>query len=224
MSAAADTADARRASIAHFDAIAARWEENPTRVAIARAVADAILSLLPPEGVGRAMEFGAGSGLVTALLAPAARQLTAVEQSPGMIAAMQRKLAEHGIGHVQPFEGDVERRMPAGPFDLVFSSMTLHHIADVAGLFARLHGALAPGGLVAMADLLTEDGSFHGPEVPGVMHHGFSADELTRWLQEAGFVETGVREVHRIRRRADHGEREYPVLLVSGRRAATPSA
>lgn len=214
--------ETRRASIAHFDAIAARWEESPTRMAIARAVADVILTLLPPSGVGHAMEFGAGTGLVTALLAPAARQLTAVEQSPGMITAMRRKLDEHGIGNVQAVEGDVEQQLPAGPFDLVFSSMTLHHIADVPALFERVHEVLAPGGRIAMADLLSEDGSFHGPEVPGVMHHGFGVDELAGWLRTSGFIDIAVREVHRIRRvREDGTQREYPVLLATGRKSGT---
>ena len=84
-------------------------------------------------------------------------------------------------------------------------------------------GLLAPGGRVAFADLAKEDGSFHGPDVPGVMHHGFEPAELTRWLEAAGFADVRVRIAHRMNRpRADGSTREYPVLLVTAQRPAEP--
>lgn len=210
---------ASRAGVAHFNAVAATWEEDPTRTALARAVAGAILEAVPLAGTERAMEFGCGTGLVTGLLAPAVGHLLATDNSAGMLDVLRRKVRELGIRNVEPLEADLAQRMPAGPFDLVFSSMTLHHIGDVAGLVARIHDVIAPGGRIAFADLAKEDGSFHGADVPGVMHHGFEPAQLTRWLEAAGFADVQVRVAHRIRRtRADGSTREYPVLLVTARR------
>jgi SAM-dependent methyltransferase len=212
-----------RASAAHFDAVAAGWEDDPSRTALARAVAGAILESVPLAGAERAMEFGCGTGLVTGLLAPSVGHVLAADNSAGMLDVLRRKLRELGIGNVEPLEADLARRMPAGPFDFVFSSMTLHHIEDVAGLIARVHDVLAPGGRIAFADLVKEDGSFHAPDVPGVMHHGFEAAELTGWLEAAGFSDVRVRIAYRIRKtRADGSTREYPVLLVTAQRAARP--
>lgn len=208
-----------RASAAHFDAVAATWEDDPVRTALARAVASAILEAIPLAGTERAMEFGCGTGLVTGLLAPSVGHVLATDNSAGMLDVLRRKLRELGIGNVEPLEADLAQRMPAGPFDFVFSSMTLHHIEDVAGLIARVHDVLAPGGRIAFADLAKEDGSFHAADVPGVMHHGFEAAELTGWLDAAGFADVRIRVAHRIRRmRADGSTREYPVLLVTARR------
>ena len=210
-----------RANAARFDVVAAKWEEDPTRTGIARAVAEAILETVPLAGTERAMEFGCGTGLVTGLLAPSVGHLLAMDNSAGMLDVLRRKLPELGIANVEPMEADLAQQMPAGPFDLVFSSMTLHHIEDVAGLIARVYAVLAPGGRIAFADLDKEDGSFHGAEVPGVMHHGFEAAELTRWLEDAGFADVRVRTAHRIRKsREDGSTREYPVLLVTARRPA----
>lgn len=214
-------ANASRAHVAHFNAVADTWEEDPGRTDIARAVAGAILDDVPLSGTERAMEFGCGTGLVTALVAPSVGRVLALDSSAGMLEVLRRKLRELGITNVEPMEADLAQRMPAGPFDLVFSSMTLHHIDDVAGLIARVHDVLAPGGRIAFADLDKEDGSFHGADVPGVMHHGFEAAQLTRWLDDAGFADVRVRLAHRIRRsRADGSTREYPVLLVTARRPA----
>ncbi|MFO1300665.1 MAG: class I SAM-dependent methyltransferase [Burkholderiaceae bacterium] len=215
---------ASRASAAHFDAVASTWEEDPGRTALGRAVANAILEAVPLAGTERAMEFGCGTGLVTGLVAPSVGHLLAMDNSAGMLDVLRRKLRELGIRNVEPMEADLARRMPAGAFDFVFSSMTLHHIEDVAGLVARVHGALSPGGRIAFADLAKEDGSFHGPDVPGVMHHGFEPAELTRWFEAAGFAEVRVRIAHRIRKsREDGSTREYPVLLVTAQRLAVPS-
>jgi len=214
---------AGRAHVAHFDAAAATWEDDPSRTALARAVASAILESVPLAGTERAMEFGCGTGLVTGLLAPSVGHVLATDNSAGMLDVLRRKLRELGIGNVEPLEADLAQRMPTGPFDFVFSSMTLHHIEDVAGLIARVHDGLAPGGRIAFADLAKEDGSFHAADVPGVMHHGFEVAELTSWLEAAGFTDVRVRIAHRIRKtRADGSTREYPVLLVTAQRAALP--
>ncbi len=36
--------------------------------------------------------------------------------------------------------------LPVGAFDLVYSSLALHYIADLDGLMAQVQGALVPGG------------------------------------------------------------------------------
>ncbi len=214
-----------RASVERFDSIAGAWDDNPTRAAIARAVAGAIVEAVPLGGTERAMELGCGTGMVTALLAADLGQVLAVDSSGGMLDVLRRKLRELGIPNVEPLEADLAQRMPAGPFDLVFSSMTLHHIEDVAGLFARVHDRLAPGGRVAFADLAREDGTFHADDVPGVMHHGFDPAELLRWLRAARFVDAQVRIAHVVRKsRADGSARDYPVLLVTARRDGDPVA
>ncbi len=63
---------------------------------------------------------------------------------------------------------------PAGQFDLVVTAMTLHHIADVPGFLARLGHLLRKDGRLAVADLVTEDGSFHAPMT--VPHNGFDPE------------------------------------------------
>jgi len=213
------TESRQRAGMERFDSIAAAWDDNPGRVAIARAVAQAITQAVPLAGTERALELGCGTGLLTALLARGLGRVTAADNSRGMLDVLRRKLAELDIRNVEALETDLSRHMPAGPFDLVFSSMTLHHVEDVAALLRRVFGSVAPGGRVAFADLDREDGSFHSPDVPDVMHHGFEREQLARWLGAAGFADAQVRTAHVIRRPGPDGSmREYPVLLATARR------
>jgi ubiquinone/menaquinone biosynthesis C-methylase UbiE len=209
------------ANAERFNSIAATFDDNPKRVDLARAVASAILDAVPLTGRERAMELGCGTGLVTALLASNLGCVLAVDGSGRMLDVRRRKLHELELQNVEPLEGDLANQLPTGPFDLIFSSMTLHHIEDVKELFVRIFSRLGQGGRVAFADLALEDGTFHPEDVPGVMHHGFEATELLRWLETAGFVDLQVRTAHVIKKtRADGSTREYPVLLVTAQRPA----
>ena len=128
---------ATQANIDRFNAIADSWDDNPTRLELARAAAGGILENLPLTGREQAMEFGCGTGLVTALVAPNVASVLAVDSSAGMLEVLQRKTDELGLHNVQTCEEDLSRRIPTGPFDLIFSSMTLDHIDHVAAFFPR---------------------------------------------------------------------------------------
>jgi hypothetical protein len=71
---------------------------------------------------------------------------------------------------------------------------------------------LRPCGWLAIADLCSEDGSFHADmDVP---HHGFAPDALASALTRLGMEEATWRVVHVLPK----GDREYPVFLVVARR------
>lgn len=205
-------------NVSRFDAIAAEWDEEPRRTALALAVARAIRAAVRPQGSERTLEFGAGTGLVTALLAPAVGEIVAADNSAAMLDVLEAKRRTLGLDNVRTQRCDLARELPEGRFDLVCSSMTLHHIADVAGLFARLAAAIEPGGWLAVADLDVEGGTFHA-DPKGIAHHGFARSDIERWLREAGFEDVGLRTVHVVRRvGADGRERDYPVFLATARK------
>lgn len=211
-----------RLNVERFNSVAASWDDNPVRVELAQAVARAIAAAVPLRPDARALEFGCGTGLVTALLAPELGRVVAVDSAAGMLDVLRAKVRELGLDHVEAVEMDLAQALPPGPFDLIFSSMTLHHIEDVPGLLARLHALLAPGGYVALADLEREDGSFHG-DAPGVMHQGFEPAAVARWLAAAGFGEIRTRPAHVVHKTgADGAAHDYPVFLAIGRRADGP--
>lgn len=209
-----------RLNVERFNSIAGSWDDNPVRLELAQAVARAIAAAVPLAPDAQALEFGCGTGLVTALLAPELGRITAVDSAAEMLKVLREKARELGLDNVEPVEMDLSQALPPGPFDLIFSSMTLHHIEDVPALLARLSGLLAPGGRLALADLEREDGTFHG-EMPGVMHHGFEPAAVAGWLSAAGFGEIATRRAHVVHKTgSDDRPHDYPVFLISARRAA----
>lgn len=197
----------------NFDIAALDWDEKPGRVKLAGDIAAAITAKLPLAAEWDALDFGCGTGLVTLRLAPALRSITGVDSSRGMLEQLAAKIQQSCLTHVRTELCDLDKgELPSGKFHLITSAMTLHHIEDTARLFQILKTVLHPGGIVALADFETEDGSFHD-DPTGVFHNGFSREELTLMLEQAGFCEISVDIITSVGK----GERSFPVLLATAR-------
>jgi ubiquinone/menaquinone biosynthesis C-methylase UbiE len=197
-----------------FDQAASQWDANPSRVAVARAVGEAICRAVPIQPQWRALDFGAGTGLVTLRLQPLVASITAVDTSSGMLETLSKKLDSARIQNVSVRQWDIQEAMfPENGFDLCFSSMTLHHLRDVPLALARFRQLLKPGGWLAVADLDAEDGSFHGPN-NDVFHNGFQRGEFRQWLETAGFKHATFSDAHSISKPNASGQtRSYSVFL-----------
>jgi SAM-dependent methyltransferase len=202
-----------------FNKEAAQWDANPGRVRLANEVADAIIRQAMPSDNMDVLDFGCGTGLVTLKLQPLVRTIIGVDSSPGMLAVLESKIKARGLKNAGTqfidFDkgGDIE-----GKFNLLVSSMTLHHVPDTARLFDQWRDLLLPGGLLCFADLDAEDGTFHGDNT-GVFHLGFDRDHLEKLLRSAGFHDirdmtatTMMREVE------GKGERPFAVFLIVARK------
>ncbi len=198
-----------------FDQAAATWDAEERRIHLARGVTEAIAERCALPADFDVLDFGCGTGLVSLGLRPLVRSVTGVDTSRGMLDVFERKLVEQGLDGIRAFfiSPDAPLSLP-DRFHLVVSSMTLHHVADLAPLFARFHDHLHPGGRVALADLDLEDGTFH-EDARGVVHLGFDRGEIAELLTGAGFADVKV-ETATVTRK---GERLYPVFLATGRRA-----
>lgn len=212
--------DTQSANQQRFNDIAPDWDSDPQRVLMGQKIARAIRAALTPRGTEDALEFGAGTGLLTMILAPALATVTALDASTGMLAVLRDKCARKRVVNVQVIEGQVPDDLPERPFDLIYSSMTLHHVEDVPGLLKVLAAHLTPGGRIALADLDAEDGGFHG-DVAGVMHHGFDRDTFRAWLADAGFTDVAFSTAFTAHRERDDGSvHDYPVFLAVATRSA----
>ncbi len=198
-----------------FDSRAAEWDNKPRRVILARAVSDAIIKKLARTEI-RTLDFGCGTGLVTLALTAMSREVVAADTSSGMLDQLDKKLADAGIDNVIPLQisEDPDENLPGG-FDLVVSSMTMHHIEDVASQIVKFRQTLNPGGMLCIADLDEEDGTFHDtPE--GIRHHGFSVEQMGQYFLSAGFTEITSEIVDTVIKERDGKTYKYPVILTTG--------
>ena len=92
----------------------------------------------------------------------------------------------------------------------------MHHVADTAALLRLWFGLLLPGGRLGVADLDTEDGSFHGDHT-GVYHQGFERSGVRARLEEAGFgAVRAITATSVVKQIAGRGPKEFTVFLMTG--------
>jgi len=70
-------------------------------------------------------------------------------------------------------------------FDIIYSQMVMHHIRDYNAIFREFYNLLTTGGILAIADLYNEDGSFHDGNMN--VHNGFKPGKLISNLRLIGF-------------------------------------
>ena len=197
-----------------FDARAQTWDDDPRRRKLAESIFAALERAVPLRADMAALDYGAGTGLLALAIAARVRRVLAVDSSAGMLAVLAEK-ARTGGANVETLHADFAKDpLPAGPFDLVASAMTLHHVADVEGLLRKFFALLAPGGRIALADLDAEDGSFHGANAAGVHHLGFDRAALARQLAAAGFIGVCFSDAAR----NEKNGRAYTVFLAAARK------
>lgn len=197
-----------------FDERAAHWDD-PEKIERARVVAAQIGRAVDLHTGLRVLEYGAGTALLSQALAPRVGPLTVTDPSTGMRAVLADKVASGALppGTVVQDLDLSTGRVPAETYDLVISLLALHHIPDVRTVLRGFAALLEPGGRVALADLVSEDGSFHdSPDFDG--HMGFDTDELSGWLREAGFAGIDVRHADDLVKNG----RSFGIFLVTATR------
>lgn len=118
-----------------FDKVASGWDEKPQRRLLAAAVAAGIAADVHLHREMQVLEYGCGTGLCGLQLASAVGKLTAVDTSAGMLQELRKKVQSLDLGNVTPILISPDRwTLPAAAFDLVFSSMVLHHIEAIQTL------------------------------------------------------------------------------------------
>jgi SAM-dependent methyltransferase len=203
-----------------FDERAKEWD-TPDRIGRADEVAAAIERAVPIDRSMRAIEIGAGTGLLGLHFADRLASLLLTDPSAGMLEVADEKLRRGSLANVSTRRYElVADPLPGRDFDLLVSLLVLHHVKDTAGAFRAAHDLLAPGGRLALADLDTEDGSFHSPDAEGIHHHGFDRHELETLAREAGFDDVEFSTATTI---VDEG-RSYPLFLLTARRRDGPAS
>ncbi|AAQ57849.2 class I SAM-dependent methyltransferase [Chromobacterium violaceum] len=147
------------------------------------------LQALLPELAGRAVaDLGCGYGWFCRWAREAgARSALGLDVSEKMLARAAAMTADDAIEYRRQ---DLETlQLPPAAFDLVYSSLTLHYIEDLAGLLATCHRALKPGGRLVFS----------------IEHPIFMAATQPQWLQDAqgqrcwpvsGYQDEGPRVTH----------------------------
>lgn len=196
-----------------FNNKAQNWDNNSIHWERSEAIAKGLLDLIPVNKKMKALEYGAGTGILSFLLADNFSDITLMDNSEEMVKVMQNKVTESPSNNLKPLFWDlVQNDYDKSKFDCIYSQMVLHHIPDTENILNKWQKMLNPGGYLAIADLFSEDGSFH--QMDKSVHSGFDPKKLSLMLQSSGFNEVKYKTCY-IMKRANG--RSYPLFLMVAR-------
>lgn len=159
---------------------------------------DATAAATRPLDARTILELGTGTGETARriLAAHPHARLIGLDSSQDMLTAARQTLDPDRVDlRHQAIEGS----LPEGPFDLVVSTLAVHHLEGEAkaDLFARVHSVLRPAGRFVLADVVVPERSEDAltPIDPDFDFPATTAEQLG-WLEAAGFS-ASVRWRHR---------------------------
>lgn len=201
-----------------FDERAKDWDSDPAKVERAREVADAIRATVPLQPDMTAFEYGCGTGLLSFALQPEFKSITLADISQGMLEVLSGKIKSANLHNMHPLRLDLSTEPPpASRYGIVYSLMTLHHIADIDTILHKFFAMLEDQGVLCIADLDKEDGSFHGAQVTDV-HHGFERTALQAKVESAGFTDVHSSIVSAVKRQTENGGKVFPIFLMTAKK------
>ena len=195
----------------HFKDRASDWDKGDIRVNGAKTIADAISKKIELESSMKIMDFGVGTGLLGFEIAKVVDAVVGVDTSANMLEKLKEKNTEELF--IEPLCLDIVKNPIKDSFDGIVSSMTLHHVEKLKLFFETIYKNLNPNGFIAIADLESEDGTFHSDNT-GVFHFGFNEKELCKIVEESGFKDVTIKNINTINK----PHKDFGIFLLTAKR------
>lgn len=195
----------------YFDSVAATWDLSPMRLQRAMATAQMVRSTNVHSN-RYLIDFGGGTGLLSSCLKDDFEKIVIVDTSEAMLHEAERKISENNIQNIS-----TSNVLPNKPcVSVLVSLMALHHVKDLKSFLTQAAMCIEDGGTLIIADLYSEDGSFHQHEPDFDGHNGFNVEQLSWDLKQYGFETQSEVEFFRVPKSALDGRRvEYPLFFLT---------
>ena len=173
----------------YFAGVAGQWDELRSGYFTEEVRQAAIhKAYLRPEMI--VADVGAGTGFITAGLAPLVQKVYVFDGSPAMLDVARRNLNEFDNLVFQEADG-LSLPLPDASLDAIFANMYLHHCADPLAAIQEMVRVLRPGGRLVLTDLDAHSYEWMKAEMADVWL-GFERSQVRSWLEQAGLVNTIV--------------------------------
>ena len=154
-------------------------------------------------GSGRVLEVAAGTGLITAALAPRVGRLIATDYADAMLAALQKRVHDEHLSNVECRRADISAlEDPPASFDACVAANVLHLVPDLAGALAALSRVVRPGGKIVVPTYCHNETRLSrmvsrvlAALVGQPMHRRFSTASLAAAVERAGLTIARVETV-----------------------------
>jgi ubiquinone/menaquinone biosynthesis C-methylase UbiE len=170
----------------YFDNIASSWNTMRSEY-FKDEVRDRILQKLEIEGkiVG---DLGCGTGFISLGLAAKRPNIVfSLDQSLNMLKELKRESINLGFNNIYPIKSSLDDlALFDESLDAITINMALHHVIEAGKSIEEMYRVLKYGGKLVICDVLEHNGQWAIEEMYDEWL-GFSAVQIIRWLEQAGF-------------------------------------
>ena len=202
-----------------FDIDSLNWDSE-RRKNRAKLIAEEISKSIQEEKQYTALEFGCGTGLLSFCLNDKFEMITLVDTSKGMIDVLNAKIEKYKMNNMKSYQIDINKNhiLPDNSYDIIYTSMALHHIIDTETTIKNLYRLLKKEGYLCIVELDEDDGSFHKEEKDFNGHNGFNQNSLKNLLLEIGLEEVEVHTFYNDKKLVGETNVKYSLFLMVGRK------
>jgi len=193
-----------------FDEAAKTWDKKQTSIDSSNACVQNLLEKVQLKDDANILDYGCGTGFISFALSNENNNILGMDYSDGMINRFNEKAQELNFSNIKAQKHNMnEEELPKEQFDLVISSMTMHHIKDTNMFARKCKQALKSGAIVCINDLEKEDGTFHKKHNnDGVEHFGYDKEFICKLFEDEGFEIISCDTVYTHER----NDSEYPLF------------
>lgn len=201
-----------------FDKKAKDWDDN-RRIQRSKVIAEKIIDYVNLQETFSGLEFGCGTGLISLNLYDKLGKITCIDTSSGMIKQLEDKVAEHNLDKITVTQLNInDDHDLQSEYDIIYSSMSLHHVTSLEETLQNFYDLLQDGGLLCIVDLDKEDGSFHSQESNFLGHNGFEQKELSQLIEQVGFNNIMSETFYNDERSIGNRNIEYSLFIMKAQK------
>lgn len=165
-----------------FRRLGGRWDDV-RRELFGEGFVVGTLAAMLPEGA-RVADLGCGTGAMVAVLATGAARVVGIDREQAMLDVAAERTAE--LDNVELKAGLLDALpIATGTVDLALCQLVLHHVRELAPVFAEVARVLAPRGRWVLVDMVEHDREEYR-ETMGHQHLGFSRESVRALAKGAG--------------------------------------
>ncbi|APQ72294.1 SAM-dependent methyltransferase [Clostridium botulinum] len=172
-------------SLQYFDSIAPDWNVIRSEYFEER-LKYKILSItnIKDKIVG---DLGCGTGFVSLAVANEASIVFSIDNSINMLKELSASASKKDYKNIYPIRSSLDNlAIFDESLNVVFINMALHHIKNAKKAIAEMYRVLKKDGVVVISDVREHNGEWAKEEMFDEWL-GFSKEQMTNWLEDAGF-------------------------------------
>lgn len=172
-------------SLQYFDSIAPDWNVIRSEYFEER-LKYKILSItnIKDKIVG---DLGCGTGFVSLAVANEASIVFSIDNSINMLKELSASASKKDYKNIYPIKSSLDNlAIFDESLNVVFINMALHHIKNAKKAIAEMYRVLKKDGIVVISDVREHNGEWAKEEMFDEWL-GFSKEQMTNWLEDAGF-------------------------------------